>query len=78
VEHGLWVEIRRLREALEVYANPESWVPVFEEGKHEMRMWVGPGEGSALAKLALVKEVPEEPALRQGQDDKVSDEPNAD
>jgi len=59
VEHGLRSEIRKLREALGVYAAEGNWRVLFEGGESALRIWVGPGEGPVLAKLALVSEVSE-------------------
>jgi len=54
VEHGLRTEIHKLREALAVYAEEGNWRVLFLGGDAELRLWVGPGEGPVLGKLALV------------------------
>ena len=58
VEHGLRREIAKLREALGVYADGAHW-DFLDGWEVERRMWRGPGGGPVLAKLALVKGVPE-------------------
>ena len=49
-----WRELaRRLLDALRVYAAHENWRTVYDDGEQVRRMWVGPGEGPALAETAV-------------------------
>lgn len=39
--------------ALEYYANPDFWEPMYGGEKVQDRLWVGPGPGYLLAQQAL-------------------------